>query len=441
MKTFLTIWSGQLISRIGTAMTRFALIIWAYEQTGTATTLALLGFATFVPMIVVSPFAGVWVDRLDRRHVLQFADLGAGLVTVGLLALFATGSLQIWHIYLTSALAGVFEAFQIPAYTAASSVLLPKEQYARASGLRSLSTFGAEVIAPVLGGLLLAPIGMGGVMLIDMATFLFALGTLMVVQIPKIEQFDGEETAVQLSFMQDMRFGFSYIWQRSGLLGFTVLMTLVILFSDLTWFSIMHAMILARSGNNELTLVSVQSAMGMGGMLGGLLISTWGGPRNRVHGVLLGIVLSCVVGDIALGLSRTTTAWMLAAASGGFCIPLIGSSYQALWQAKIRPQLQGRVFSSRDMVTRTVSPISYLLGGLLADNLLEPALVAEGPLASTIIGRIMGTGPGAGMGLMFVLSGSCVIAICLSAYLFPAIRNIEQQLPDHDAVKFAQLRG
>ncbi len=139
MKTFLIIWSGQFTSRIGTALTRFALLIWLYQQTQSALSVALLGFFAFLPAILVSPFAGVWVDRLDRRKVLILADSAAGLTTLGLLLLHVTGSLQVWHLYVVTLLAGTFEAFQSPAYSAAVTLLLAEDRYRRASGLRSLA--------------------------------------------------------------------------------------------------------------------------------------------------------------------------------------------------------------------------------------------------------------------------------------------------------------
>ncbi len=185
LSAFLLIWAGQVVSQTGTAMTRFALLVWVYEQTGRATSVALLGFCAFVPFVVASPFAGVWVDRLDRRRVMFWADLGAGVTTAALLLLFATGHLVLWHILVAEALAGVCEAFQVPAFTAASTLLVPPRHYARASGLRSVATLGAEGVAPFAAGLALPWVGVTGVMLIDIATFLVALATLLAVSVPR----------------------------------------------------------------------------------------------------------------------------------------------------------------------------------------------------------------------------------------------------------------
>ena len=160
MKTFITIWIGQFMSRIGKELIRFALLIWAYNQTEDATSVALLGFFSILPMVVVSPFAGVLVDRYDRRKIMLITESGTGVMTLGVLLLHATGNLFIWHLYLAEVLAGIFLAFQGPTYTAITSQLLPKEQYARASGLRSITDSASFVIGPVLAGLLLG-LGLG----------------------------------------------------------------------------------------------------------------------------------------------------------------------------------------------------------------------------------------------------------------------------------------
>ena len=433
MKTFITIWFGQFVSQIGTAMTRFALLIWAYQQTGNATTVALLGFFAFLPPILVSPFAGVWIDRIDRRKILLLTDLGAGLMTIGMLLLYRLGQLEIWHLYLAQALTGAFEAFQRPAFQAASSTLLPKEQYSRANGLRSLAEFSAQVLAPILSGLVLFWVGIAGVMAIDTATFFVALVTLLIVRLPAVTHESVASDAVKPAFREELRVGFRYIRERRGLLGLAALMTVIEFLAALTWFAVLPAMILARSGNNELALSGVQGGMGIAGVLGGLLVSIWGGPKRKVRGFLFGIAFSFLLGDIPLAVGRSLPVWIMASAAGTFFIPILGSAHEALWQSKVSPAVQGRVFAARNMVTQSLVPLGYLLGGTLADHLLEPAMQVDGWLASSF-GWLVGTGPGTGMALMFVGSAICAIILCVVGYRIPAIRNLEDDLPDHNYV-------
>src|SRR5690606_37982586 len=262
MKTFTIIWLGQLVSLMGTAMTRFALMIWAYNQTGEATTLALLGFFAYIFQIVLSPVAGVIVDRLDRRLILLLSDLGSGVMTGILLLLFAMDNLQIWHLYVAEALTGAFEAFQVPAYTAATTMLVPKKHYARASGMRSLAMDSSRVIAPFAAGALLTVINISGIMLIDIATFFAALGTLLIVRIPR-PPVTTEGRAAHGSWRHETRAGFAYISGRPGLFGLMWVCAGINFFASLTYFSILPPMILARTGNDQLSLRMVQALLGM----------------------------------------------------------------------------------------------------------------------------------------------------------------------------------
>lgn len=428
-RTFIIIWGGQLVSLLGTGMTRFALLIWAWQQTGEATTLALLGFFSYGPYVLLSPLAGIVVDRLDRRLVMLFADLCAGLMTLGLLLLFTTGDLHIWHLYLAQSLASVFEAFQIPAYSAATTMLVSKEQYTRISGMHSLAQSTSTVLAPIFAGALLALIDINGVMLIDVATFLIATITLLLVRIPRPSA-TTDDSETQGSKLKELSFGLRYILARRGLLGLLLIFAGMNLFAALTYYSILPAMILARTGSDELVLATVQGALGIGGMTGGLLISIWGGPRKRVHACLMGAALSFLIGDLLLAVGRIVPVWTVAAFLAAVFIPFITSAERAIWQSKVAPDVQGRVFSTKGMFQLATVPIGYLLAGLLADRVFEPAMAVSGSL-SDVFGWLVGRGPGAGMGLMFVCTSILGMAMSLSGYLSRSVWNVEIDLPDH----------
>ena len=429
-RTFTIIWFGQMVSLLGTAMTRFALLIWAFQQTGEATTVALLGFFSFVPYILVSPFAGVLIDRFNRRWIMIFTDLGAGLMTVSMLILFITGNLQIWHLYLAQALAGTFEAFQLPAYTAATTMLVPKEQYTRTNGMRSLADSASQVFAPFLAGSLLVWVDIWGVMLVDVVTFLIAVTTLLLVRIPHPEKLP-ESLSQPSSTWREIGFGFNYILQRRGLLGLLLIYVGINLMATLTYFSVLPAMILTRTGNSELSLAVVQSALGIGGVVGGLCVSIWGGPKRQIHSILAGAGISFLLGDFLFAIGNSVPVWAVAAFLASFFIPFVISANQAIWQAKVAPNVQGRVFSVQGMVRQASMPIGFLLAGPLADHLFEPAMASGGSLAGTF-GGIVGVGPGAGMALMFLFTSILGLAMSLSGYLFRPVRQVEDDLPDQD---------
>ena len=402
MKTFFIIWIGQLVSLLGTGMTRFALILWAWQQTGEATTLALLGFFAYIPQVLIGPFAGIVVDRHDRRLVMMIADGCAGLMTIGLLLLFFTGHLRISHLYVIQTLTSVFEAFQRPAYSAATTMLVPKEQYARTSGMRSLAASTSTILAPILAGGLLALINIDGIMLIDVVTFVCAMGTLFFVRIPHPKAITQTVDAHTSSRLRKLSFGFRYIVKRKGLLGLLLIFSGMNLFATLTYLSILPAMILARTNSNSIALAVVQGALGIGGIVGGLIISIWGGPKRRIHACLLGAALSFLIGDLFLAVGRSLPVWTVAA------------------------------FLASVLAT---FPIGYLLAGALADSFFEPAMAVGGPL-SEVFGWLVGEGPGAGIALMFVCTSLLGMTMSLSGYLFRSVRDVEIDVPDH-AVKVA----
>jgi MFS family permease len=433
MRGFLIFWFGQLISLLGTNMSRFALTIWAWEITGQATALALVGFFSFAPVVLVSPVAGALVDRLPRKLVLMLSDLAAGLSTLIVLMLYLTGNLEIWHLYVAGAFAGAFESFQFPAFSAAISTMLPKEQYGRANGLLSLAESVATIAAPVLAGLLLALIGIGGILLIDVITFVFAVSVLLFIFIPQPPRTAaGDEGRGSLWY--EIVYGFRYILDRNSLLGIQLLFTASNLLGGIGLI-LMAPMILARTGNDELALATVQSFLGIGGVVGGLALSTWGGPKRRIHGVLLGFI---GVSLCQAWLGAGQTLWVWAAASFGymFIIPILNGSNQAIWQAKVAPDVQGRVFATRRMIAQITGPLGILIAGPLADQLFEPAMQGDTVL-SAAFGWLVGTGPGAGMGLLIFLTGILGVLVGVLGYALPFIRNAEDILPDYEAIAVA----
>ncbi len=430
MRAFLIVWVGQFGSLLGSAMTQFALTIWAYQITGSATALALVAFFTFGPAVIFGPVAGALVDRWNRKLVMMLSDLGAGVSTIAIFLLFTTGNLQIWHLYVAGIVSGIFNTFQWPAYSAAISTMLPKSHYARANGLLSLAESISGVFAPIFATALLAIIGLGGVMLFDIITFVFAIGTLLVIHVPQPQASEAGQ-AGRGRLWQESLYGFRYILRRPSLLGLQ-LTFFFINFSGGVGNVIRAPMLLARSGSDEAVLATVQSITAIGSVLGGLLLSTWGGPKRRVHGVLLSMVGMSVVGEVLMGIGQTIYVWGAAGFGFGLIMPFLNGSNQAIWQAKIAPDLQGRVFAARRMIAQLTAPISMLLAGPLADRVFEPAMMPGGALAP-VFGGLVGTGPGAGMGLMLVIFGILGALVGLSGYAFNAIRNAEDLLPDHSA--------
>jgi DHA3 family macrolide efflux protein-like MFS transporter len=428
---FAIVWFGQLVSLIGTNMTGFALTIWAYEITGKATALALVGFFFVTPMLLFSPLAGAIVDRSNRKLMMMVSDLASGVATIGILILYVMGGLQIWHLYIAAVIQGIFQTFQWPAYSAAISTMVPKEQYGRANGMMSLAESGPNIFAPLLAGALLGVIGLGGILIIDIVTFVFAIGALTLVFIPQPRHTE-EGQKGKGSIWKEAAYGFHYILARPSLMGLQIVFLLGNFFVGIP-FAIMAPMILARTGNNEMIFGSVSSAGAIGGVIGGLVMSAWGGTKRRVHGVLAGWAISSLSGIVLMGLGRSLPIWALAAFFNAFFVPFINGSNQAIWQAKVAPDIQGRVFSIRRLIAWFVNPLSMLIAGPLADLALEPAMQEGGSLAGSL-GRLVGVGPGAGMALIFVVCGALAALVGLGGYAFRVVRDAEALLPDHDTL-------
>jgi len=437
MAGFTLVWVGQVASLLGSGLTAFAITIWAWQETGQATTLALVGLFTFGPSLLLSPVAGALVDRWNRKLVMMLSDLATGLATIVLLLLYLADALQIWHLYLLGAWAGAFGAFQFPAYSAAISTMLPQKQYARASGMLALAESASGIAAPLLAGLLLATIGVAGVFVVDIVTFVLAIAALLAVAIPQPPP-SAEGLAARAGgtarggLWRDTLYGFRFILARPALLHLQLLFTasnFIATFGTV----VIAPMVLARTGSDQLALASVYSAMGAGGVAGGLALSLWGGPRRRIHGVLLGMAAYGLLGTLPLGLGQALPWWMAAAFAGAFIIPILNGSNQAIWQAKVPPDVQGRVFAARRFIAQGTAPLAMLAVGPLADRVMEPALQPGGALADAF-GPLVGVGPGAGMGLMLVVAGAVTGVIGLAGYLRPLVRDVEARLPDHARV-------
>ncbi|GAB4502010.1 MAG: MFS transporter [Anaerolineales bacterium] len=428
-RAFIVIWLGQLISILASGMTGFALSIWMYQKTESATAMGLVQVFYIVPFLLLSPLAGVWVDRYSRKIMMVVSDIAGGLGSVFLLAMFASGRLEFWHLYLTAALGGIGNTFQWPAYSAAIGAMIPKEQLGRVNGLMSLMEAGPGVVAPLLAGALLPLLKIQGILLFDVITFLLAVGALALVHIPAPRQTQ-EGRAAAGNLWHEAAYGFRYIFARPSLLGLQMIFFFGNLFTGIG-FTVFAPMILARSGQNSVIFGTVQTMFAAGEILGGLLMTAWGGFKRRVHGVLLGW-MTFGLGMMALGLGQGILVWAAAAVFTQLFSPLVNGSNQAIWQAKVAPDLQGRVFSARRLIAWFANPITPLIGGMLADFVLEPAM--RGGWLPAAVGAWVGTGPGAGMGLLVFICGIFSILVGVSGYFIPVICNAEALLPDHEAL-------
>jgi hypothetical protein len=423
LRTFFVVWGGQLVSVLGTTATAFGLQIWIFTETGSVTDLALVSLALTLPATLVSPVAGALVDRWDRRVVMLLSDAAAGFATLGLAAAHFTGGVELWQIYLVVGVGSLANAFQQPAWMAAMPLLVPKAQLGRANGLVQINEGLAIVIAPALAGILLAWSGLGAILLVDVATFLFAVTTLILVRFPRPPE---HADATTDSVIGDAVAGWRFVRERPGLFG------LLWVYAGVNFaltFSTVLIIPLVVAFASESAAGGVLSAVGLGALVGSLIVSAWGGPTRRVRGTMAAICATGVA--IAIGGMRPSVPLVtISAVAGMAMVPIANTASQVMWQTKVPPGVQGRVFAIRRMIAQAIAPLSILLAGPLADNVFEPLLASGGGLAGSV-GSIIGTGPGRGIGFMFVLAGLLTVALGIIGYALPRVRNLEDELPDY----------
>jgi MFS transporter, DHA3 family, macrolide efflux protein len=430
MSTFLVIWIGQLVSLIGSGLTSFALGVYIYQQTGSAASFALNMLAYLVPRILLSPVAGVIADRYDRRLVMIASDVLGGLSTVSVLVLYAWFHLPYWFIYIASGLNATANTFQWPAYGAATTMLVPKKHLGRASGMTQAAGAISELVAPGIAGVLYATIGPRLIFGLDLATFVFSVATLTLIRIPHPERkTDSHHLTGAAAFVHDLSFGWRYLRKRPGL--FNLLMVFAVCnFLFMLAQPLVTPMVLSQTSPEVLGLFG--SIAGAGMVSGTVVMSLWGGPKRKIVGVA-SFDMICGVFNALIGFARSLP--MLTAGAFGimFTMPITNGCSQAIWQSKVAPDVQGRVFSVRSMLAFSIMPLGTLLSGPLADSVFTPALMPGGALADTIVGRVLGVGPGRGIGLLLVLTSVLYSAVSAVSLIHPRIRRVEAELPDAQA--------
>ncbi|SEH00062.1 Predicted arabinose efflux permease, MFS family [Nonomuraea solani] len=419
------VWSGQVITLVGNSVLRFSLIIQAWTVDHQATQVVALSLCALLPQVLLSPTAGALVDRLRKRTALQLADLG-GLVAVGAMtAVYFLGDLHLWLVYVTVALLGAAAAFQYPALSSAVPLLVDKEQLQRANGLLATAKSVADVGGPALAGLLVVTGGLGAVLWVDLVSFAVALLTVRIVRM------DGDspgEAGTRKRLGADSLEGLRYLFGHPGLRGlilvfFTV--NLVMVFG----FAVVQPMILARTGSDVSALAGVNAGIGVGGIAGGLLLAAWGGPKNRVRGMMLGVVGMCVSAQIVMSMVHGVVAWTAAILVGALIMPIVNGTLQSIIQTKVPKERQGRVFGAVLFVSQISSPLAMACSGPLADHVFEPQAAAGTGLAG-LLRPFVGTGPGSGMAAMLLIAGLLGSGAALWGLARRAIRHIDVLTPD-----------
>ncbi len=397
--SMLLVWAGQIVSLFGSGLTGFTLGVWLYQQTGSASNFALVALCTALPQMVLSPLTGVLVDRYNRRWMMALADSGSALCTLAIAALFFSGHMQVWHIYLFTLLSSACGALQSPAYSALVATTVPKEQLARANGMIQLGQGMADIFAPGLAGVLLLAVGVPGVLLIDLVTYIIGISTLLLSRVPEAPAM-AQAGKRRLDFWAEARAGLRVLAADRGL---TALLSFQALFSFL-WniFAVLvMPMVLGFASPDQLGFALTVAGGGM--LVGSLVLSAWGGPKRRLQG-LLWFELVSALAFVFMGLRPEIILVASAAFVAHFTLAFVSSLNESLWQGQTPVEVQGRVFSFKQMATKGATLLAYITAGALADKVVDPLLREGGALAGSL-GTFVGVGPGRGIAAMFIVIG------------------------------------
>jgi DHA3 family macrolide efflux protein-like MFS transporter len=401
-RTFFTIWTGQKLSAIGSALAGFALIWWLTESTGSAIVLSTATLVSMLPSVLLGPIAGALVDRWNRRLVLIVADGLIALFSAWLAYLFWADTLQIWHVYVIMVARALGMAFHMPAMQASTPLLVPDKHLARMQGLNSTITGALSIVAPPLGALLIKVLPLHGVMAIDVISAAFAIAPLFFVHIPQPARktsADGQPGR-KSSLLEDLREGISYIWHWPGLRA-TLLMAIVVNLALHPSVSLVPILVSQRFGGGPAQVGWMSSAWGLGMILGGVVLGAWGGFRRRIVTTLVALI-GMGIGALVVGLSPATSFGLALGAYlvFSFTMPITNGPLIAIYQGVIPPEMQGRVFATLVSISQAMAPLGMAIAGPTADKL--------------------------GVHNWFLLSGAACILMAIAGLLSPAVMHIEE---------------
>lgn len=417
LRIYLLLWGSQSLSYLGSSMTSYALLIWVYQRNHSALGVSLLAVCTYLPAILLSFIAGTFADRHNRKKIMLLCDSisAAGTLSVFLLILF--GRLEIWHIYLFNMLNSTMSAFQSPANTVTVSELVPGKYYHKIGGLQSISDSAVGILTPAIATALMTFFGINIVLITDIATFLIAFTTLSVLVHPKSVAHEDGHPHAERSFLQDCREGFLFLKKHTAILKLILYFTAINLIAYIGGGGItttVTAMILSRLPDGKLVLGAVSSAVSLGTLFGGILVTFMKPPKSRVAVIFISCAISFFICDLALGVSQSPAVWIIANFIGNIPLAFLGANQQAILRTTVPVEMQGRVFSTRSTLQFCTVPMGYLFGGLLADYVFEPLMAGNTGLKHFLI-NIVGDAPGSGIAAMFIVTGITGTILSISA--------------------------
>ena len=421
MRAFQAIIAGQTVSTVGSGMTRFGLGIWVFTATNNAEAYSTLLFFAVLPVGLGSLFAGPLVDRLSRKGVMIVANAVASLSTLSVAGLYFADALQLWHLYIALGINGFANAFILPAVDSSIPLMVPKDQLGRAAGLTQLVQGLETVLAPALAGLLVGVVGLGALFIADFVTFGASILALALSDVPR-PKVRGDRAGLWTEFL----FGIDYIRSRPALVYLLAFVTFAVFLLPGLGYALVTPLVLTFSTEQVAGLVV--SGFGVGAIVGSVALTSWGGPKRRMHGMLAAAALAGGATTL-VGLRENAVLVAIAFVIVGASFIFMVGLNRVVWQTKAAPEVLGRIFALRVAISVAAQSTGIFIAGRLAERVFEPLLAEDGALAGTA-GAIVGVGDGRGMAFMFVLIGVALLGLAVSSAMWPAVRLLEDRVPD-----------
>lgn len=407
LHSFLILWLTQSFSALGSSMTNFALIIWSYQQHGSALITAMLSVCSYAPYVIMSIFAGALSDKWNKKMTMLISDSFAALCTVVVLVLLQIDRLEIWHLYFLNALNGLMNTIQQPAADVTISILTPKKHYQKVSGMRSFSNSLISIMTPIIATTLLTLTNMQVIITFDLLSFGIAfIALLCFIKIPKVQ----DENIKKESVIQSAKSGLYYLKYNRGILHLILFLAAINLTASV-FNATFPAMLLSREGGGEVALGIVNTVTGITMLVGSIVASIMPTPKSRVRLICNALLLSMSTENFFLAFGKSVPIWCIGAVLGWLAIPVMNANMDVIFRNYIPIDMQGRVYSARNTLQFFTIPIGYFSGGILVDKVFEPFMASQQP--GGLLVTIFGTGKGSGAAFLFFFLGIAGIVTCL----------------------------
>lgn len=416
LKLFIILWLTQSLSSFGSAMTNFALVIWLYQDSGSALKTSLLTVCSYAPYVIMSIFAGAVSDKWNKKTIMLICDSAAALCSIATLILLKTGALEVWHLYMLNAVNGLMNSIQAPASDVASTLLTPERHYQKTSGMRSFSGSLVSILTPVFATAIISFAGIEAVIAIDLITFFTAFAALLFfIKIPEIPQKATENESV----LKSAKNGVVYLKSNKGILWLILFLSAINLVASV-YDAALPAMILSKK--SEAALGSVSTCVGIAALFGSLIATFFPKPKSRIKAICNCLLISMSTENFLLAFGNNTVIWCIGAILGWLMIPLMNANYDVIFRTSVPTEMQGRVYSVRNTLQFFTIPVGYFLGGILVDKIFEPFMEMT---KNKFLHTAFGVGKGSGAAFLFFVIGVIGVLICLIFRRVKYIRELD----------------